>query len=483
MRTRIGARRRHLWAEILGLAAACFGAGQLAWSLSDAPGRAVALWPAAGLAVGLALVRGLGLSAGAALGAFGLALAAFLRDGGSLGVARAALAAGGISAGVGVQTAVAALAVRSLVSGPLPLGRTGELARFALLAGVGPALLGAAVWTGGMLWTSLVTLAQAPACLLVWWVGNLLGIIVFAPVILMVGAPAQVVGWRRRLTVSVPALLATALAVALFVQADRWDQRRARTVLDHRVDAIAAAAERSLAFHLDALRVFADVLGGSARMDAAGFQRMATGAMARRFSFEALAWAPAPLARKPIVVEVAEPSSAAPLLLGRELAPDDRSREQAAAARQSGQPFAVSLPAPAPRAAIALVIPAPGPDGEHGVVGFVAAVLRVDRMLDRAVGDLVGDGVGFELRDPAAGGPVLHRLGPTGDVAGREVRMAFGNRTLVLAPVMARTALAAQRSAQVWTVLVAAMLFVVLLEAILLVASAAREEYRPWGWG
>src|SRR5258706_124914 len=61
-----------------------------------------------------------------------------------------------------------------------------------------------------------------------WWMGDGIGVLIFAPLLLRrFGAPAAV--WRaRQLAVGVPLAITFALTVAVFCYASHWENDRAR---------------------------------------------------------------------------------------------------------------------------------------------------------------------------------------------------------------------------------------------------------------
>jgi hypothetical protein len=75
------------------------------------------------------------------------------------------------------------------------------------------------------------------------------------------------------------------------------------------------------------------------------------------------------------------------------------------------------------------------------------------------------------FRMPSAGAP-----GPFLSLPGGDGPLLVADRTFVLAPVVSVAAVAGQRSPEVWVVLLAGMLFVLLLEGVLLVAAARPRE-------
>jgi hypothetical protein len=466
---------RGLWAEILALALVYYCVGRLAWLLVPVPGHAVALWPPAGLALGVLLWRGLALWPGVLLGAGLLAAQAILMAK-SLPLPRACLLGFGVGVGATLEPILAALAVRRFVQ--MPPRNAREAVTFAALAGPAPAAIGALISNGVLFWGGQLTRQALAMSIGVWWVGDALGAMVFAPLVLVLSSRAQ---FPRRSAVVLPVLLATSLAIWVFVRASHWDDRRAQAVLRQRTDAITAAVQRSLTYHLDALRALADFVGNDTKVDAPAFQRVATGAVVRHFAYEALAWAPAPLDRPPVEVALVEPSTAHPALaVGNDLAAIPTMAQKLSASRHSGE--ALTLPSPEDGKRLWVFVPAPGRNGEQGIQGFFGAALRLDVMIDRAVAEFGREGVAVELLEAGAKRRSLFRMpstaggGPYRSLEDGEKVLVVADRSFVLAPVVSQAALNVQRSAEVWVVLLAGMLFVALLEGVLMVAASRQKE-------
>jgi hypothetical protein len=285
---------------------------------------------------------------------------------------------------------------------------------------------------------------------------------------------------RRRFLIAIPVTVATALAIWVFVRANHWDTRRSEAVLRQRTDAINASVQRSLAYHLDALRAMADFVGSDNKIDPAAFQRVATGAVVRHFAYDALAWAPAPLDRKPVPIALVEPGTAhSGLAVGTDLAGTPAQADKLSTARHNGE--AVSIASPGEGKRLWVFVPAPGRNGEQGIQGFFGAALRLDLMVDRAVSEFGRDGVAVELRESGSGRSLFRMPANVGSdpfvsLAGGNATLTVADRTFVLAPVVSKAALAGQQSAEVWVVLLAGMLFVALLEGVLLVAATRPIE-------
>jgi len=237
---------------VAGTALAYALSGGLALFLAGPPAYASPLYPAAGLALVAVLVYGRAALWGVLLGALVISgsLAA-LRD--APGLASAALPVV-ISLGAVLQAVISAALVRRHVSQPLVLDAPRDMLRFALLGGVLGCMASASVATLALLALGNLPPAAASSIWLTWWLGDTLGVLIAAPLALvLVGRPRE--DWRPRgRTLAVPLLAALALLAAGLLELGRLDKERVRAAFERDADRLAAAAESRLAVPIHALQ-------------------------------------------------------------------------------------------------------------------------------------------------------------------------------------------------------------------------------------
>ncbi|HEY4083341.1 MAG TPA: CHASE domain-containing protein [Burkholderiaceae bacterium] len=178
------------------------------------------LFPAAGLSLAAVSVLGWRYVPAIAVGAFLTALITVSGDG-RAGLIPVAL---GISLGTGLQAFVGAWLVRRFVSRPLMLCEPGDVIRFAGLGALS-CVVSASISLGS-LWLSGRVSSFATAWL-AWWVGDTIGVLIAAPMVLaLIGRPRRV--WRsRRLSVGLPLLFVSALMGLATHEVAGWDHQRA----------------------------------------------------------------------------------------------------------------------------------------------------------------------------------------------------------------------------------------------------------------
>ena len=228
--------------------------GMASLALAIPPGYASPLYPAAGIAMASALMYGWRMLPAVALGAFTVTLTL------NAGQTPSALAGFVMPLTIGVGAALQAFVGMVLVKRhsrqPLTLTEPRDVAVF-LGASVLSCMLSATVGNFGLWLTHTVPAANLPISVAIWWIGDLLGVLIGTPILLtLFGRPRD--AWApRRMSVGLTLTLVTALLALGIRQVVGWSNERVRSGFDR--DAAAAtlvlAAQLDLPLHsLEALR-------------------------------------------------------------------------------------------------------------------------------------------------------------------------------------------------------------------------------------
>lgn len=328
--------------------------GLLTWLIYTTAGLA-ALWlvPPGGFASPLYLAAGLGLGAvlgwgrwmavPVGLGAVTVVLALHLSGPGPMPPAMwlQALISG---VGAGLQAWVGS----QLILGKdgrtgLELDRPRQVVRFMALAGPVASVVSATVSVSGLLALGLLPLDGTVSAWLKWWGGDLLGVLVGAPLMLaFTGRPTAL--WRaRRVTVGLPMALATVLLSMSIHQVQTWEARRNRDLFEHDVTATVHTLRQQLGDYLDALESLRSVYAASDLVEADEFRRATRYWLSGLTGVHGMGWAERVWARDLLVFEghmratgipdyrafdgvAREPPSGDELVLLRFIEPQERNR-------------------------------------------------------------------------------------------------------------------------------------------------------------
>jgi PAS domain S-box-containing protein len=240
------------WLLPLALTALAYAVvGAIALVLGVPPSCASPLNPAAGIALASVIVFGWRMLGGVAVGALAVQLALDASRG-RLEPTTTLLLAGAVAIAATLQAALGAGLVRRFVSRPLTLTVPRDIAAFlaccAVSSVVAPTIATLALRVAGVVGAGKVAATWG-----IWWIGDLAGLLIATPVVLvLIGRPRS--DWLpRRLPVGL-----TMSLVMLFLgfgigQATRWNAERVRTAFAHDAANASLALQTQLQEPLDAL--------------------------------------------------------------------------------------------------------------------------------------------------------------------------------------------------------------------------------------
>ncbi|HOI53320.1 MAG TPA: MASE1 domain-containing protein, partial [Azonexus sp.] len=179
--------------------------GWLALQIAVPPGYAAPLFPPAGVALAALLVRGPRCLPGVFVGAFVVQSLAAMQSGLSTAVWPMLVVP---ALGATAQAAFGYLLAGRLLGRDNPLDSPDSIVRFVFVVAPLSSLISPTLGTATLYLMQATAFADLPFTWANWWAGDLLGILIMVPLLLVfLGHPAD--AWRsRRTAVSVPMLIA-----------------------------------------------------------------------------------------------------------------------------------------------------------------------------------------------------------------------------------------------------------------------------------
>jgi PAS domain S-box-containing protein len=272
------------------LAAAYYVSGRLGMLLAIPPGYATAMWPPSGIALAGLLLFGIRYWPGVLLGSFTVNLFVAFDSSDSVSMLRSGAIAATIACGAALQAVAGAWLVRRAIVLPNPLERVRDIALLLVLGGPVACLVAATAGASTLVLTGIVPLSSAVFTWLTWWVGDIIGVLVFTPILLLLSNRQGVISRARKIGVGATLLLVFALVVAMFFVARDQERERQRLALRSQAQAAVASLETRLASYLTILHDTRALFLASERVTRDEFQVFTAHAADRHPGLAALSW-------------------------------------------------------------------------------------------------------------------------------------------------------------------------------------------------
>ena len=208
--------------DIALLAALYFVAGYIGISLAVPPGYATIIWPASGVALCALLARGTSIWPGIWLGSFAFNVMTGFDSPANAGEVWPVLAiAAGLGIGASLQ-AVAGFQMANRFADGLELSDVRQLALATLLVVILPCLIAPTVGVGTLLAGGAIDTSILLDNWRTWYFGDLLGVLLIMPILLLSARSPVAVRWRERSLQGASSLVAISLVSTLLLTFYAW---------------------------------------------------------------------------------------------------------------------------------------------------------------------------------------------------------------------------------------------------------------------
>jgi signal transduction histidine kinase/integral membrane sensor domain MASE1 len=522
----VRARIKSRVVENLGMAVLYFGLGELALSLAIPPGYASTVWPSAGLALAGMLAFRYRVWPGILIGQFLVNLfPSFEANLAPIFLKPLSLALS-IATGGTLQATLGAFLIRRFVGYPNRLDQEKDIISFLLLGGPVSCLVGATVGTTSLLLFGMLAAADYPFNWFTWWVGDVIGVMLVAPVLVIWTARRREEPLLRQLSVTGLLMAMLVLVVVFFVASRASEQRQLDLEFKSRTEAPRTAIEKGLRVYLELTESLANYYMTSSAVTSTDFNRFTDPFLARHQGIQALGWYPrvdgaerrqfeeaarrdglrsfeikeldrdgfmarATRRKEYFPARQLEPRKANENLLGFDLGSEAVTLEAVNEARDRGKPVMSApirfLPESRGHAAILIVAPAYAykaaatslseEERQHDFTGVAAWLLPVSTVVGEALTGMSPEGIEIRIEDKAApDAAVLYDSGPgpansAATTPQLESVQHLGARNWTLTFYPTRQFALTERGWLPWALLIVGLLFTSLVSAFLIVVT------------
>ncbi|WP_394781325.1 CHASE domain-containing protein [Undibacterium sp.] len=279
------------WFRIAALAAAYLLMGRLSLLLAIPPGYAMAVYPPAGLALGVVLLAGYQLLPGVALGAFLVnVLISWESPEGlsALSVTLAALLGGGAM----LQAFCGSYLIRRFVGSNLALDNDKSIFSFFLYGGVLACLTASSIGVLSLYCLGIIPGNHALNNWATWWVGDTLGVLTITPIIMVQFGRPREIWYSRRWNVLLPLAVCLAVVVTVFVYIRHREEQKQFLEFRLEVERISQDLQNKLNNHTDAVGNIERFFSSAKNVDRTAFSTFVQHTIQTNKAITSLIWAP-----------------------------------------------------------------------------------------------------------------------------------------------------------------------------------------------
>ncbi|MGR9086443.1 MAG: EAL domain-containing protein [Gammaproteobacteria bacterium] len=274
------------------LALAYFLGGLAGMMQSFPPSHASPLWPASGIALaGLYIYREKVLP-GLFAGGFLIQILAFGDFSNPDKVYDSLLLGASVCFGGILQALFGVRLIDRFVGRCDPLISDQKIMAFLVLGGPVACLASSSIGTSALVLAGLITLDDFVLSWLIWWVGDVIGVVVFAPIMMIFCARPRRLWSSRLRSVGYPMMLTIAAVFLLFHYGRKFELKRVETAFRSEVDMFHEAFLDELNRHLTAVETLKQLFEASEQVTHEEFRKFASFLMKKHPHSQVLAWIP-----------------------------------------------------------------------------------------------------------------------------------------------------------------------------------------------
>lgn len=266
--------------------------GRLGLFLAIPPGFATTVWPAAGIALGILLVFGNRYWIGIWLGSFSVNLWISFDATSVTAIWSSISIAALIGIGAAFQAWVGASLLRRFLPYPDPLCEFKKIFIFAFLSAPVSAFVNA-TWANLILWIShIITIDNLFLHWITWWVGDAIGIFIFAPLILILFEKPRSI-WRDRIySVGMPLCVFFIISIIIFIFLRESEAYEAKNQFLNKVSIVNIQFQRELDEADIMLQYIQSFFHSSDQVTRTEFHDFVSNSLKSNSSIQALSWNP-----------------------------------------------------------------------------------------------------------------------------------------------------------------------------------------------
>ena len=265
--------------------------GRLSLLLAIPPGYSIAIYPPAGIALGMVLTRGYRVLPGVAAGAFIANIFINLDFAGNIN-GYAYMASAVVAAGAALQAAVGARLVLQKLHGNLALDSDKAIFRFFVYGGAFSCLVNASISVTALVLLGIIPREEFLNNWIGWWTGDTFGVLTIAPIVMVLYGKPREIWYSRRWNVMLPLLICLMLVMTAFAFTRYREEQKQQLEFRLKAERVGQNLQNKLDSHSDIMRNIERLYASSIEVSRSDFATFVSHTLQHQKAISYLSWVP-----------------------------------------------------------------------------------------------------------------------------------------------------------------------------------------------
>ncbi len=274
------------------LAVLYFVTGKLGLLMAVPPGYATAVWPPSGVSLSGLLIFGVKYWPSIWLGSFLVNIWTTMDLTNAGTIFHSFIPAIIIGLGAALQALLGAILIKRTLGETITLIRERDVFNFLILGGPVSCLVNATIGVTTLVLIGAIKLQSALFSWWTWWVGDSIGVLIFAPILMIFLAQPKEVWHKRKMTVAIPMLVMFSLMVILFVFMKRSEDNRIREEFYSQSQLVSNQISNQVQRYINTLYSLRSFYTTTETVSRSQFKNFVATALERHPAIQALEWDP-----------------------------------------------------------------------------------------------------------------------------------------------------------------------------------------------
>ncbi|MDM8560948.1 CHASE domain-containing protein [Candidatus Parabeggiatoa sp. HSG14] len=276
--------------RVVGIAIIYYIVAKLTQLLAISPGYAIAMWPAAGLALAGILLFGYRVWPGVMFGAVFSSIDVFFDVINTASVITSLLLVTGIGLGAALQAVLGSFLIRRFIGFPNALAKENDVFKFLLLGGPISCLVNATIATGLLGVNGILVGSNILYNWGTWWIGDSIGVLIITPLVFIWTAEPREVWKSRKISVALPLTITFIIVLISHIYVNSLEYTYLKSEFQGKATILAKTLKAHINNQLQFLHVTSHFFNSSVHVTQQEFHQFTQPIISKNQNIKLLSW-------------------------------------------------------------------------------------------------------------------------------------------------------------------------------------------------